>query len=117
MTQKTISQILLDLRERNDLKQKDVANILGITQQTYSNYERGEREIPIYHLKTLAEFYQTSLDYMTNISINLPGNLNSTSEYIDGISVGDVVFEMGRLPRSRRRELIRYLNYLKQINP
>ena len=41
-----------DLREDRDLKQKDVAEILEMKQQQYSNYERGLRELPLSHLKT-----------------------------------------------------------------
>ena len=53
---------LKDLREDNDLLQKDIAKILGISQQYYSEYEKGNRTIPISHLITLAKFYNTSID-------------------------------------------------------
>ena len=41
-----------DLREDNDKYQKDIANLLGISQQYYSEYEKGKRTIPIQHLIT-----------------------------------------------------------------
>lgn len=53
-----------DLREDHDLSQKDIAAILNTTQQQYGKYERGDREIPIHHLITLADFYNTSIDYL-----------------------------------------------------
>lgn len=55
---------LRDLREDHDLKQKEVAAVLGIDQRVYSNYETGKREIPVHLLIVLAEYYQTSLDYL-----------------------------------------------------
>lgn len=56
---------LRDLREDHDLKQKEVAAVLGIDQRVYSNYETGKREIPVHLLIALAEYYHTSLDYLT----------------------------------------------------
>ena len=53
-----------DLREDNDLNQKYIAKLLNTTQPQYSRYETGEREIPIRHLVTLANFYKVSTDYI-----------------------------------------------------
>lgn len=58
-------QRLKDLREDADLKQYAVALHLGIQQNVYSRYERGERTIPLHHLIKLADFYDVSLDYLT----------------------------------------------------
>lgn len=61
-----------DLREDRDLTQAKIAKLLGCSQQTYSRYESGEITIDIYNLVKLAEFYNTSCDYLlgiTNISI------------------------------------------------
>ena len=55
---------LRDLREDHDMKQKEVAAILGIDQRVYSNYEIGKRDIPLNHLMTLADFYHVSVDYI-----------------------------------------------------
>ena len=57
-------QRLRDLREDFDLKQKDIAQLLGITQTVYSRYERGLQTIPIPHLLKLADYYRTSTDYI-----------------------------------------------------
>lgn len=54
-----------DLREDNDLTQKEIAKILLCDQSLYSKYERGEREIPLNLLIILADYYKTSLDYLT----------------------------------------------------
>ncbi len=57
-----------DLREDNDLTQKELAKLLGCTQQTYSRYETGEITIDINSLIKLAKFYKTSLDYLVGLS-------------------------------------------------
>ena len=56
-----------NLREDKDLYQKDVAEVLGISQQYYSEYESGKRTIPIQHLITLAKYYNTSIDYIVGL--------------------------------------------------
>lgn len=57
-------QRLKDLREDMDLQQTDIARLLKTTQPQYSRYETGERELPIRHLVTLADFYNVSADYI-----------------------------------------------------
>ncbi len=53
-----------DLREDRDLTQKQVAQMLGMSQTGYSKYETGENDIPTIILLKLADFYQTSTDYL-----------------------------------------------------
>ena len=53
-----------NLREDNDLTQKDLADILHCTQACYSNYEMGKRDIPTAVLSALADYYKTSTDYL-----------------------------------------------------
>ncbi len=63
-------QRIRDLREDADLYQKELANLLRCSQQTYSDYECGKVDIPTEVLLTLADFYKTSTDYIlgrTNI--------------------------------------------------
>ena len=61
---KNYVEILRELREDRDLKQKDIAEILKTTQQVYSRYENGINEIPIHHLIILADYYKVSVDYI-----------------------------------------------------
>lgn len=61
---------LRDLREDNDLTQREVAQIINTTQQVYSEYEKGIREIPLYKMITLARYYDVSMDYLTELSDN-----------------------------------------------
>ena len=59
---------LKDLREDCDVSQKDIAAMLNVKQNTYSQYENGQRQIPIDALVILAEFYKTSVDYILEIT-------------------------------------------------
>lgn len=53
-----------NLREDKDLNQTQLGKILNVSQVTYSYYEIGKREIPISVLINLADFYNTSIDYI-----------------------------------------------------
>lgn len=53
-----------NLREDHDLKQTDLASMLNCTQVCYSNYENGKRDIPTSVLIQLADYYNTSVDYL-----------------------------------------------------
>lgn len=53
-----------DLREDNDLTQKQLSEILNCSQQVYSNYELGQRDIPTQILIQIADYYNTSTDYI-----------------------------------------------------
>lgn len=82
-------QRLKDLREDKDLMQKQIANIIQTTQQQYSKYEIGARLIPIDKLNILADFYNTSIDYIlgrTNIKEPYP-KIKKTSK-IDNLTHG-----------------------------
>lgn len=57
-----------DLREDNDLTQREMAKILSCSQQVYSNYELGQRDIPTDILIKLSRFYNISVDYILGIS-------------------------------------------------
>ncbi len=57
-----------DLREDRDLTQKQVADYLHIKQNTYSQYENGQRQLPLECLIALAKFYNTSTDYILGLT-------------------------------------------------
>ncbi len=57
-----------DLREDKDITQKQMANILHCSQQVYSNYELGQRDVPTEILIQLAKFHEVSVDYILGIS-------------------------------------------------
>ncbi|MBO5909479.1 MAG: helix-turn-helix transcriptional regulator [Clostridia bacterium] len=57
-----------DLREDRDLTQKQMADFLQIHQTTYSDYEIGNLNIPVDVLIKLAQFYETSIDYIVGLT-------------------------------------------------
>ena len=59
---------LKDLREDHDLKQEEIAKILNISQTNYSKYELKKVNIPISSLIVLADFYNTSIDYLIGLT-------------------------------------------------
>lgn len=64
-----------DLREDNDLKQKDLASYLSVDQSTYSDYENGRINVPVDMLIKIVEYYNVSLDYLVGRS--------NTKEFVD----------------------------------
>lgn len=61
-------QRIRDLREDADLTQKQMAQILNCSQQVYSNYELGQRDIPTCILIALARYHRTTTDYILGLS-------------------------------------------------
>ena len=62
-----------NLREDKDLTQKQIADYLHCTQVCYSNYETGKRDIPTEVLLQLAQYHNTSVDYLLgNTNVKKP---------------------------------------------
>ncbi len=59
---------LKDLREDCDITQKALADYLHIKQNTYSQYENGQRQLPLEVLIALAKYYGTSTDYILELT-------------------------------------------------
>jgi len=57
-----------DLREDKDLTQKEIGNILNMSQTGYNQYEIGRNDIPTKVLIQLANFYNTSTDYLLGLT-------------------------------------------------
>ena len=57
---------IIDLREDRDMTQKEMGEILSCSQRVYSNYERGDLDIPTEILIKLADFHNVSVDYILN---------------------------------------------------
>lgn len=63
-------QRIQDLRIDSDLSQKKIGEILHISQLSYSHYETGSRNIPIEMLIRLADYYDTTIDYLVGRTDN-----------------------------------------------
>lgn len=58
---------LKQLREDNDLSQKEIAEILKIDQSYYAKYEKGKHPLPLQHLTTLCKYYHVSANYILDL--------------------------------------------------
>lgn len=63
-------QRIQDLRIDSDLSQKQLGEILHISQRSYSHYETGSRGIPVEMLIRLADYYDTTIDYLVGRTDN-----------------------------------------------
>lgn len=70
---------LRDIREDRDLTQKEVAEYLKITQQQYSLYESGKRDLPVDLLIELSKYYGLSTDYILGLKNNSPKIKNNVT--------------------------------------
>ena len=59
---------LKSIREDRDIKQQEIANYLNVKQNTYSQYENGQRQIPVDILIKLSKYFDVSVDYILEIT-------------------------------------------------
>lgn len=99
---------LFELREYNNLTQKNVGAILGVCQQTYAEWEKGKKIIPLKHLITLAKYYKVSLDYLTGLSNKKDIFFNYVK--LDKEETGQKIIYIRNLNNLKQRELAKVLN-------
>ncbi len=112
---KELRELIRDLREDHDYKQKQIAEYLNVSQQTYSNYENGRREIPVWVVSALAKLYKVSTDYLLGAHTGYLGNTDPNSPYLQNITMHDVMYDIQGLKQENRRDLIKYIRYLKTL--
>ena len=83
---------MIELREMKNLKQKDLAKLIGVDRSVYGRYEKEYQIIPIKHLIVLCDYFHVSLDYIFN--------LTKQSNY-------DNLHEMNKLVMSERLKTFR----------
>ena len=64
----SVYERIRELREDRDITQKQLAQILHCSQQVYSNYELGQRDIPTDILIKLSKYYSVSVDYILGLT-------------------------------------------------
>lgn len=99
---------LFELREYNNLTQKAVGEILGVRQQTYAEWEKGKKIIPLKHLVTLANFYNVSIDYLTGLSKNKKINYNYKP--LNKKEIGEKIVYVRNLNNIKQKDLADILN-------
>ncbi len=110
---KELRTIIRDLREDKDLNQKTVAAYLDVAQQTYSNYENGHRQIPIWVILKLSKYYNVSTDYLLGGDAGYLGSANLSRKYLGNVTMHDVVYDIQKLNARDRRDLLQYIRFLK----
>ncbi len=80
---------LKDIRKYEGLTQKDIAKVLGIDAKTYGLFENQFKIIPLYHLNTLANYYNISIDYILGLTDIKSYDSNFKMDNIDRMILGD----------------------------
>ncbi len=99
---------LFELREYNNLTQKNVGAILGVRQQTYAEWEKGKKIIPLKHLITLTKYYKVSLDYLTGLSNQKDIFFNYVK--LNKEEIGQKIIYIRNINNLKQRELAKVLN-------
>lgn len=101
-------QRLVEIREDLNHRQKDIADILGITQQSYSLWENGSKVIPLKHLNNLCNYYNLNMDYV--IGLSSIKYYNITNKEIDKILIGERLRKIRKDKNITQEELANILN-------
>ena len=111
-THKSIYQNIRNIREDHDLTQQQIADILGIRQQYYSDYEKGVYDFPIRHLLVLAQFYHCTTDYLLGLT-DYKHSLDSLKEpFFQCVTIGSLLSNLTVLTSEKRKLLLDFIDYL-----
>ena len=111
---KELYERIRDLREDHDIKQYTEAKLLGISQQQYSNYEKGESEFPSRYINTIADFYGVSADYLYGRT-DCPDGVNKyDTRILDDYSADELIGEMLSLSPEARDAVRKYIALWKR---
>jgi len=106
---KYYTEIVKGLREDRDLKQVEIAGVLGTTQQHYSKYETGEHELPIRALIILADYYNVSADYILGRTECTDGITAQNKTVSADATVGAVISDILSLSAKGRAAVVEYI--------
>ena len=111
---KSHMEILRGLREDSDMKQFEIAKLIGTTQQQYSRYETGESELPIRALSILAGHYGVSADYLLGRTECRQG-VDGLNQRVMGKrqTVGKLISDVLSLNLNNRKAVLEYIKLLK----
>lgn len=107
-----IAHRLKSLRELNEYTQKEIAEILGTTQQTYCNYEIGKYEIPVHHILKLCELYRVTSDYLLGLSTHKTAQPNLNMLFYKNVSYGEYFEMLSSLSNENKKSSIDYIQFL-----
>lgn len=96
------------VREKNDLTQKKVADILGISKTNYNYFENEERIIPLKHLNNYCNLFNTSMDYIFNLTTE--NIVNKNEVILDQMLIGKRIKEIRKNNKLTQKQLADLLN-------
>ena len=97
------------LREERDKKQSEIAEFVGVTQQQYSKYEKGDSEIPSPTLILLADYFGVTTDYLLGRSNRMDGMVSLTEIICDGKTTERVIADILALSEEGRKSVLEYV--------
>jgi len=110
---KNYTDIIRGLREDKDLKQIELANLLGTTQQYYSKYEAGEHELPIRALILLADYYGVSTDYLLGRTYYREMAASPKGDMTHEYTLDEAMSELRSLSATSRATAMEFILFLK----
>lgn len=97
-----------EIREEKEMKQREIAEILGVDRSTYAGWEIGKDTIPLRKLFELSNYYKLSIDYITGLKKR--NNYNFSSNKIDPIIVGQNLKDFRKRNGLKQKEIFEMLN-------
>ena len=86
----TIAKNIKRMREASNYTQENIASFLGIGRSAYSNYETGDRELPLPFMEKLADLYGCDAYLMYEENADVVENMLATAFRVDNLSSGDM---------------------------
>ena len=111
---KKMLEILREMREDKDLTQKELARLLGTSQQYYSKYETGKFDIPVRVLVQLAELYGVSVDYLLDRTECAAGMDALGAPVTPVCSAGRLLSDVLALDPKRRADVVEFVEFQLQ---
>ncbi|OYP47620.1 helix-turn-helix protein [Lachnotalea glycerini] len=106
-------EIIRGLREDKDLRQLDIARVIGTTQQHYSRCEQGESDLQTRAVISLANFYDVSTDYLLGQTACKQG-VNALNQAVIGeYTSGELISDVLSLSNNGRRAVLEYIELQK----
>ena len=99
---------LRNLREESNLRQIDIANILGIKRSTYTSYEIERDTIPITHLNKICNYFNVSIDYVMGLTNKL--QYEKTHKEINKLLVKERIKNLRKSNKLTQSEIAKVLN-------
>ena len=110
---KNYTEIIRGLREDRDLKQIEIAQLLGISQQHYSKYENGENELPLRALVLIADYYNVSADYILGRTSCREGITGQNKKVSAERTAGEVISDILSLSAANRAAVLECISLRK----